>query len=936
MSEKMQPIAISVLILLSIITQVSSQECRTQLDYEQHVDPRKEIQTPSRYFIASNKADKKIIISGDVIRLDKNHFSFLFPPSLVSLPELSIEIQGRIIEIPDPIMIKSGEVKLFADKIRFIGDGAIAFTGNLRKPNDLVLIQTKELDLSYSNLKPLRYASQNWSNNDDSLYRKTELVAENVLLPNLSDEEAVVFSPMSSDIERRQRFLRNLTEDRDSGGFINWAKGFKAIIGKEANEILDKNYQEQLVWPDAEVAHIAEIFSADPFSLDNRKWIEAYLESIQERLKQRRSKKAILRSMEILKAIHNKTDLRGWTAFDVPLTSLGDIEKDFVINREQILGPRGVIESWDATISEAYDKRQQTKEAIDKIRSETAAIRNESSVLADQIPELISKIEVYDRSIDESINRVNARIAELRAGEERQLNNARRTARYRRLAEEIQFGAAAVGTINPSYAPIAQASGQVLGTIVTAIGQQNSGKTFGISEVFNSVSQLTTLQKDYKSKLEQIKIAWESQNLNVKTLSDKAGPLFVTAQSLSSLRRPGNDGMIETEIALEKASVDYRSLLGIPPQINLSKNQARDSIIQTELSLLSSQQREIVNLRSQLDRSLDNRSRNTVRLAEAESNLDELVRPDVDGNSDISLDKLSAIFWLRQKAINELRSRALVLSRSYSYRTGSTIEMPKILWSKIIGLPDEDENLKDIFDRSDKIALLLERSRQEIRQGFNNFIIQLGLAKTSLRENNFGQTVLGPSINMERNHSKEQDKFLDRINLSILNQIRNATSNKNPYIEEIEVPFEVAAGPSDVPERVIKGVISNVKFRRVSDLHGSTIMFQLINEGWGIVYHHGKCSFVRGVQTNGKPVQSRTWDYSFPNKPGEIDKILIDAQNEMKVGWELTSSYPFRTIYKVKVQVLNATQLSLLRPPAVDSMRIIIVGDKRVNVGSAP
>lgn len=904
-------------------------ECQSPLVVDRNSIAVGEIERPSDFVYSTTDDGKELYFAGDVLSIDAENFPFFFPPDNLAVPAVQkVTFEARKIIISAPLRFRDASINLYADEIIIRGRGSIGITDVDQPGIKSINILTKRFDLSQSDLTPFATYTRDWQG-----FRKAKIanqVAGVVHRISVHVDEIILPPGAGSptyDSKSPTRLIHNLSFDFAKSDPDAWADGYDAVFGTSSAKEYESLLLEKLIWPQIAATHIDEVFSLSPYDPAVRTRLLEYVDRYSTRFALKTDPTATLRLRATRTALDQGLDLRGLSPYDIPMISLKDLLADFKDREASVFGENGYVRSWDEAIVKANSKFAADTQAIRSLRSDEDAAANQIASADVATQTAMDELTGID-------NQINAKLQDISADRQRDAGAADDAARHNKVADQINdFGkagqvvASAIGTFFPVTAPVAFAVGAGLGAASKAIAAHNRGQNLGPAEVVTTLGEVINAQQQYSDKIGKLKQAW-SGDPNANDRATKLGLKGAGALALDHIRSgftKDRDSFQIANAAVQTFLEAERGIEGIVrPEHNavlpLTSFEQADEKLQADLADLSRLQEQSALTRAKLSQIVVAREQAFNALGFSRSARDALITPKV-GDAREAARQLNIAYWYRQRTVQELKNRALNLLRSYTYRTGSSLELPIAMRQAFGPRVSDATTLKMLL--AGQTAERLQESRSQMEGAFKNLMQSFELEELKIKELS-RRTPKYAALNISKDpklRSAQQQVFIDEINSEIANQVR---SQQDP--REIEIPLFVSVGAVDRPDRVVSATVYQAEFENAQALKGFPIRFAVIHPGYGEVQYSGQCSFVRGVSVDGKPIRALYWYNNFPGSA----KNLEDWYRAEEANSDGLLVYPFSTIYSLRIEVLGRTQMKGNDLPTLAGIGLAIAGDDGV------
>ncbi|MBR1274267.1 hypothetical protein [Bradyrhizobium sp. AUGA SZCCT0283] len=887
-----------------------------------------ELEKPSDFVFSTSEDQTELYFAGDVIVIDAENFPFFFPPDNLAVPTVrSITFEARRIIVSAPLRFRDASIQLIADEITIRGRGSLGITEFAKSDVRSIKILGKVLDLTRSDLLPFATYTRDWKSPEPKVQHRISIHVGTILLPPKAQAPTY-------DLSRESRLVHNLSLDFGKSRAEGWEDAYDVSLGSNALSEYEGLVVDKLIWPQLTAARIDEIFSTSPYNADVRNSLRIAVDSYLERFSGKRDPTSVLRFQATKNAIAEGLDLRGLSAYDMPMISFKNLLDDFKERKARTLGTGGSLPLWDETISKSKTRFVAEAAPVRALKADEDSALNQVKIADSEIQAAVDSLVGADNRILSILQEIDTRRQAAQAAAAAEARRLKAAGEVEAAGKVLQLVAVAVGTFFPVTAPIALSVGAGLGVSSKAIANHNRGQSFSVEEAAISLSEMTELQKQYSAQIKTLKQAWEGQPDGQDPVS-KGGLKGTGAAAVDHVR----SGFRKEASALTNASAAAQKFFEAakdiersarPPQRAIFRQTAfekKDARLQELLNELSDLQEQGATLRGKIATSAMAKARAMDALGATRTGLDALLTPRV-GDVRENARQLNIAYWYRQRTITELKNRALNLLRSYSYRTGAPLELPVTMRQSFSPRLSDATSLNMLL--AGQTTERLEESRAQINRMFEGLIASLEYEDLKMKL--LGRKTLkfsGLEIAAEASkRSARQQQFVDEINAEIANQVKRKSEPKL-----IEIPIPVSIGASERPERVVAATVYDAQFEDETALKGIPIRFAISHPGYGVVYHNSKCTFVRGVGVDGKPITPLSWLNNFPAGSNTLQAWSKSVETTAE---ELSLTYPFRSLYSLRIEVLGRDQIDPSLAPTLKSISVAIAGDEGVDAKFVP
>jgi len=875
-------------------------------------------------------------IAGEIVELTPELFSALATSPGQSLRGISeISIEAREIILAMPLRLADGTIKLYADNVRFTGDGSISLVDPPAQQDQLVEIVANTLDLSRAPDMPFVFQTQGWILNATPQWPAAG--APKRLLRVKA--RAIVPADDATDAAKKQlkddplRWFHNKTADQgfDSGLPKSvWTSGYDIAVGDSAGSIYGGMFGATLIWPDLAVAKLSRLWARAPFDPVITAFVSAKIDELLPRLSRRASQQAAatLRLMRGQMALG--LDPFGYSVNEVPMTGLSDRLKAFLKQLDDTFGTAkkaGTLELWDQARLAALAAGQMADPAkhIDQIdrmlREKSSARALAAQRIGDNADRLLKMIEDGQAKIAEAAD-IDEKLLTQYNDEKAQ------AASFGRIVDDLIVNETTIGIGRPDAAPYSL--GWNLGTTTpssyygTKDGDTPANPPTGLPNIAERYKSFATLIGDFNAawKALDAHAAAALGHLTGKQKNDAEFDAYNKAmadvvETGEALRAGLPNGPAEFTIGLnDYTPVDadqqkkWTALLleaeammttAGSLQAMILADERRVRAIDTELQWLAAIREDLLALKS---------------LPKEESVLRQAL--------------LSSA--MRSRLLTDVARSAMVLRKGFFYVTGQQGNAPdEALYPSddVLMAGGLDERHPEHYDPA-QMQVALEADRTALNQYYEGFAGALAEQAGAFVDK---RPAIPPSVEFFRaayeddvSHDLEasylRTRFLDALNRSIESQIALGRPGAGFGSHPILIPITISpAGPSSGAQFLLGAAVTKVHFEGDPKMQGS-INLRIEHPRWGNVTIDGICHRVidaadnpAGIETNFSKTVSLIRDVEPDWK-----KTVATDQAFAKI---LDNAFPLDAPYYAYIELPQAG--SWTRVPVIDEIEIVFV-----------
>jgi hypothetical protein len=803
-------------------------------------------------------------VVGDVVELTPELFSALATAPGEPLQGISeISIDAREIIVAMPIRLANGSIRLYADNVRFTGDGSISLIDPPKQQDQMVEIVADTLDLSHAPDMPFVFPTQGWI-----LNAKPDWPAAGAPKRLLRVKaRSMVAAADASQASQKQlktdpvRWFHNKTADQgfDSGLPKSvWTAGYDIVIGDPAGAIYDGMFGATLEWPDLAVAKLSRLWSRAPFDPAVDAFVRAKIDELAPRLARRAGRQGVA-TLDLMRTqMALGLDQYGYRPSEVPMTGLSDRLKAFQASLDAIFGAGkkvGTLELWDQARLIALDTDQVTDPAkqvaqLDRMlrdaTGERAATAQRITGNADQLLRMIqdgqAKI-IEAAGIDEQL------LAQYTSEKDQALS-------FGRIVDDLLVNQTTIGIGNPAAAPYSL--GWMPGATSAASyygnreGDQPPGAPKDLHEIAARYGTYAALVGDFAA-------AWKAADTHLAAaLGDLTGKQKNDAEVAAF-----NKAM---DVVADKGEALRAGLPSGPAEYTLGLNDYTPvDPDQSKKWLALLKEAEAMTMTAGNLQAVILADAQQVRAIDADIQWLSAMRGDLLAMK--SLPKEDAVQrqallagLMRVRLLTDVARSAMVLRKGFYYVTGQEIRAADEAlhpFDDALAAQKLDGRHPELFDPT-QMQAALAGDRAALNQYYESFAGSLAEQAGAFVDK---RPAIPPSVEFFRASYQDdasQDleaaylraRFLDSLNRSIAAQIELGRTGSGFASRPILVPIDITpAGPSGGAQFLLGVAVTKVHFQGDPKMQGG-IDLRIEHPRWGTVTVDGECHRVIDAADN--------------------------------------------------------------------------------------
>ncbi|HET6621384.1 MAG TPA: hypothetical protein VFG64_15725 [Dongiaceae bacterium] len=800
-------------------------------------------------------------IVGDIVELTPRLFSALATVPGQSLRDVTeISIDAREIIVAMPIRLADGAIKLYADDVRFTGDGSLSLMEPPAQRDQMIEIVAGTLDLAHAPDMPFLFPTQGWVLNGAPQWplrdgaRRLLRVKVRTVVPGAGASEASQKQLKDDPL----RWFHNRTADQgfDSGLPKKvWSAGYDIAIGDAGGSIYDGLFGATLLWPDIAVVKLSRLWTRAPFDPAVDAFVRARMDELMPRLKRRASKAAV----GTLNLIHAQMALGldpfGYRPSEVPMTGLSDRLKAFQKSLDEVFGAgkkAGTLALWDEARLIALDTDQlaDTGKQIDRLDRMLRDASRQRAAAAQRIEEntarLLAMIQDGQGKIAEAATIDEQLLAQYNQEKDQALS-------FGRIVDDLVVDEITLGIGRPAAAPYALGWSPGTTSPASYYGTRENGGPAGAPA---NLREIADRYQRYAALIGDFGTAWKAVGPHLAAaLGDLAG-------------RQKN----ESELAAFNAAMDEASMKAEALRAGLPDGPAEFTLgLNDYMPVDPDQNKKWLTLLKEAEASTGTAGNlqamiladeQQVRAVDAELQWLGALREDLLSLK--ALPKEEAVQrqallagLMRARLLTDVARSAMMLRRGFYYVTGEDIAAPDQAlrpFDDALAAQGLDMRHPELYDPA-QMQLALGADRTAIGQYYQTFAGGLAEKAGALVDR---QPAVPPGVEFFRaayeddvSHDLEASflrmRFLDSLNRSIAAQIALGRSGSGFASHPILVPIRISPpGPSGGAQFLLGAAVTKVHFQGDPKMPAG-IDLRVEHPRWGEVTIDGICRRVIDV-----------------------------------------------------------------------------------------
>src|SRR5262249_4408005 len=225
----------------------------------------------------------------------------------------------------------------------------------------------------------------------------------------------------------------------------------------------------------------------------------------------KRDPTAILRLQATRTALAEGLDLRGLSAYDIPMISFKNLLDDFKQRKLSALGKEGSVQLWDETIVKSIPRFVADAGPVRDLKSDEAAALAQVNTADAEIQAAIDGLSGIDNRINSVLQDIGARRQAAKEAVDAEEKRLKAAGDIEAAGKVAQLVAVTIGTFFPATAPIALSVGAGMAVSSKAIANHNRGQALTLQEAAVSFEDMIELQNKYTAQLTRLRQAWTGQ-----------------------------------------------------------------------------------------------------------------------------------------------------------------------------------------------------------------------------------------------------------------------------------------------------------------------------------------------------------------------------------------------------------------------------------------
>lgn len=840
---------------------------------------------------AAENGRLRITVVGDILVLDKARFGNLLR-EVDKAPENVDEVilDAREVHISEPLSLQRGLIRVFAQTVSFSGRGLLAVT-KAASQSDGIEVFARRLDFSKAQPVPLQVTVH-----ESRAHQARSAVVE------FHAYELVTAQGVLKGFEARERLWR-YSSNYDGVMPVQLPESWEAHVGQVGYVNGMELVGGRVAWPGYTSFKLRKHFTIAPFDAINKAQLfEKYLQL--RPLFVRMGQADAIRQIDTVSLLMQQNlDDRGWGPSHVS-------SEDFLVAKARLkrsLSEADVqLSRLQALVVSAQQSPRLDDTQIVNVRSQIASFAAAEKQHQANISEHLTRLAALQAEGVEVAARIAGEHEESRQELERRKKRAKDGDNIRVGTTVLAIGASFIGT--PATGAAIAATVSTAGDFVYA---HNAGKAVNFQDLISIGQKNAELYKTLKNSRnawDQYKQDWDVMQ---GVFNGKRIILKGTTWPLTKAKAAEMTGKSAVAFARQvKAVNDELGAIPRPDLISLNEVEAGNTELVEALGRLANIQQSIGEVAGHLKQSQAELAAAEAAMAKSLAVERVLLELKPVNDQEVLRWKTAALeLWSRE--VQQLYSDVRGLRRSLYFETWKAPALPAsfatypeevISYLATGRYSPEAPNAnspasiteKHLTDERAKHLAVLWGIYNSVEKAWNDYQAERAAG---------AQPYFDPQEFVRREGAPVVTQlFLDQLNAQIKHQIEFPAARGTRRFPLL-IPIEMAPPPDpDLPERLLRAGVANVRFKNPKALVGKQIYFYTTYKLAGELYRNGRCAYVDLAVPGGKT--SVTLRDQQSEDPG-LTAIRQEAQLPLTFRSlsESRASPPARTLYFLSVVV---------------------------------
>lgn len=826
----------------------------------------------------------RITVVGDILVLDKARFGSLLrgvdkAPANVA----EVVLDGREVRITEPLALQSGRIRIVAQTVSFTGRGLVALTRPPGQATDGLEINAQRVDLSKALPLPLQLTLA------DDGQRSVVVRTAELITPQ---------GPLTGDPAKRWLWTRS--SNYDGAMPDRWPGQWTVSVGPVGYAEAVQTMSPMVGWPGYMAFKLRKHYAIAPFDQVNRARLAQQIDAARPLFVELQQADPLLQLDALALLMQRNLDDRGLGPAHVP-------SEDFVQASERfskaLAAANNQLPRLRTLIVSAHLAPKLDEEMLKQVRSRIQSLDQEQAQRRAKIDDTLTEIA----SLQAQGVEVGKRIEEEREESRRELE---RRKKQQKDLEGIKLGTTVLA-IGASFIGTPAAGAAIAATVSTAgdfVYAHNAGAPVNLET-------LVTIGKknaDLYDTLKATRVAWDKHSKDLDVLKDVLNGKKVVPEGakkplakIDAAKQAGESAAAFGRSV--KAVSDGLGAIPKPDAVTLNEIEAGNGDLVAALGRLATIQQSIAEAAARLDQLQAAQAAGEAAWAETRNTEQVLLELKPTNDQEVMRWKTAALqMWTRE--LQRLYGDARSLRRSLFFETWKIPVLPATVQT----YPEEftaylasGRYSPEAPNSTSPSALTAAHLDNEIAKHLA-VLEELSRAINQSWQSYLAERASGAQPFFDQQEFERRDgapittrMFLDALNAQIKYQIQYPASRESKRFPLL-IPFEMTSPPDiNLPERLLRAGVANVRFKNVQALTGKTLAFDVTYRLAGELKRGEQCAYVDLSVPGGAGTVTRR------DQARELTVVRGEAEQPMSFNAlrESRTAPPARTLYFLSVIV---------------------------------
>lgn len=825
----------------------------------------------------------RITVVGDILLLDNKQFTSLMrtvdkAPGNVA----EVVLDGRVVRLVEPLSLQNGRVRILAQSLVLEGRGLIALTKRPGSESSGLEIYAQTIDLRKALPLPLQIS-----------------VAPTASRSVVVRAGSLITAGGTLDGDAARRMLWRRSTNFDGGTLSTTPPTWDINVGTTGATKAFEAMAPLAAWPSYLAYKLRKHHAFAPFEDAQKAMVAGRIRDARPVVEAMQRAEVLLDFDALTALMARNLDRRGFGPAHVPSEDLVVAQNRF---KASLVAANQQMPRLSALISSAHQAPKVDTVALEQARTRIKTLAEVQAKRHAEIGETFTELASLEARSIEVTKAIEFERENSRKELERLKEKDKDLAAIKVATTVVAVGVSFVGT--PAAGAALAAGVGVAGDFVYA---HNAGRPVNVETLVTIGQKNADLYKNVHA----ARASWEKHSSDLDTLKDVFDGKKVTPEGakkpLTKTDAAKMAGASAGEFAKSvKSAVDGIGSIPKPDSVSLNQVEAENGALQGHLARMADIQRSVSDGMAKLDRLQAALASDEAELAETRLVEQVLLELKPSNDQEIVRWKTAALqLWGRE--LQSLYQDSMDLRRSLFFETWKTPVLP----ADVLNYPEEftaylaaGRYSPEAPNATSPTALTAAHLNTEIAK----HLAVLGAISSSVEQawqDYLAERAAGAQPFFDQFDFSDRagapvpsKLFLEQLNAQIRRQIQ-FPSSRNGTQFTLLIPFSMTPAPTNLPERLLRAGVANVKVKDSSALVGKTMVFDITHRLAGELRRSDQCSYV---------------DLSVPGGAGTVTRrdqarelSSVRSESEQPMTFESLrlsrAAPPARTLYFLSVTI---------------------------------